>query len=92
MVKKKIKGWKIINGKLERDFVFKDFVQALKFVNKVGKVAEKLNHHPDIIIHSWNKVKLINYTHSVKDLTEKDFILAEKINELWRKNQKLKSI
>ncbi len=66
---------------LLKEFKFDDFKQALDFVNNVGEIAEKLNHHPDISI-SYNKVKIKIYTHKVDGLTEKDFELAEKIDEI----------
>lgn len=77
--------WKIIDDKvIEKTLLFKDFATALSFVNKVGKIAEEENHHPDISIFSWNKVKFSLSTHSVGGLTENDFILAAKIDELAR--------
>ena len=78
-------NWKLIdNLKIEREFVFKNFTSALKFVNKVGKLAEKEKHHPDILIHNYNKVKLTLSTHSAGKVTDKDFELAEKINEIFK--------
>ena len=67
--------------KITRSMVFGDFVEALKFVNKAGKLAEKEGHHPDIFI-SYNKVVLELFTHSIKGLSENDFIVAAKINHL----------
>ena len=52
----------------------------MAFTNKVGDVAEKENHHPDILIHGWNKVRLELSTHAIGGLSENDFILAAKIN------------
>ena len=75
------KGWKIVNGKqLEKEFEFKDFASALKFVNIVGKIAEKEGHHPDIYL-SWGKVKISLWTHAVNGLTENDFIMASKVEK-----------
>lgn len=77
--------WNIIDDKrLEKVLQFKDFASALAFVNSVGKIAETEGHHPDINIFSWNKVKLILFTHSIDGLSENDFILAAKIDELAR--------
>ncbi|MBI2140968.1 4a-hydroxytetrahydrobiopterin dehydratase [Candidatus Woesearchaeota archaeon] len=72
-----------INGAyaIERTFRFKDFAEAMKFVNKVAAVAEEEGHHPDIKI-SWNKVMLQLTTHAIKGLSENDFIMAAKIDEL----------
>ena len=77
----KTKGWKIKKGKLQREFHFKDFKETLKFVNKVGKVAEKEKHHPDIYF-TWGKCTIELYTHSAKKVTKKDFSLASKINKI----------
>jgi len=60
----KVPRWKLNGNKIEREFVFKNFVEALKFVNKVGDLAESEGHHPDIHIH-WNKVNLELWTHSM---------------------------
>jgi 4a-hydroxytetrahydrobiopterin dehydratase len=66
-------------NQIVKQFQFKDFVSALEFVNKTGTLAEEMNHHPDIFIHSWNKVKITISTHSEGGITIKDFQLAEKI-------------
>jgi len=77
--------WKIIDDKaIEKTLQFKDFASALSFVNKVGEIAEKENHHPDIAIFNWNKVKFTLSTHAIDGLSENDFILAAKIDELAR--------
>lgn len=77
-----ISGWMQEEKEISKLFQFKDFVEALAFVNKVGEEAEKLNHHPDIFIHSWNKVKITISTHSEGGITKNDFQLAEKIEGL----------
>jgi 4a-hydroxytetrahydrobiopterin dehydratase len=79
---KKLSGWSYENDQIGKEFKFKDFKSALEFVNKVGDEAEKMNHHPDIFLHSWNKVKLTVSTHSVGGVTEKDFTLAGNIESL----------
>ena len=80
-----IKQWQLlqINGidTIEKKFKFKDFAEAIKFVNKVAAVAEEEGHHPDIKIN-YNKVLLVLSTHAIGGLSENDFILAAKINEL----------
>ena len=78
----KLIDWKLNNQSIEKDFSKKDFKSALAFVNKVGEAAENMDHHPDIFIHSGNKVKFSISTHSEGGLTDKDFILAEKIEHL----------
>ncbi len=78
----KVKGWKAKwKHHIEKDFYFKNFKQALDFTNKVGKIAEKEGHHPDIYL-SWGKVKVITYTHKINGLHENDFILAAKIDRI----------
>lgn len=67
--------------KLKRTFKFPDFKQALTFVNFVGALAEIEGHHPDITIF-YNRVQLELYTHAIKGLSENDFILASKIDQL----------
>jgi len=72
------KGWKIVKGHhIEKEYLFKDFAHALAFTIKVGALAEKADHHPDIAL-SWGKVKITLWTHSVGGLSEKDFHLAHK--------------
>lgn len=74
--------WKIENKKLVKDFEFTDFQEALAFVNQIAKIAEELNHHPDILIHSYNKIRIMIYTHDEDQVTDKDYDLAEKITAL----------
>ncbi len=71
--------WVQDGNQIAKQFQFKDFAGALQFVNKVGAAAESMDHHPDIFIHSWNKVKITVSTHSEGGITIKDFQLAEKI-------------
>jgi 4a-hydroxytetrahydrobiopterin dehydratase len=78
------RGWKVAEGKrLEKQFAFKDFKQALEFTNRVGAVAEAQDHHPDIAL-AWGKVGVTLWTHSVGGLSENDFILAAKVERLPR--------
>jgi 4a-hydroxytetrahydrobiopterin dehydratase len=67
--------------KIHREFVFRNFDEAIQFVNAVAELAESEGHHPDILIE-WNKVTLTNSTHAIKGLSENDFILAAKINQV----------
>jgi 4a-hydroxytetrahydrobiopterin dehydratase len=72
------RGWALNpQGHLERLYTFKDFAQALAFVNKVGAVAEAEGHHPDFYL-SWGKCKVEIWTHKINGLTESDFFLAAK--------------
>jgi 4a-hydroxytetrahydrobiopterin dehydratase len=73
-------GWEIIdNHHLSKTYKFRDFVEALAFVNRVGAIAEAANHHPDIEL-SWGKVVVRTYTHTTNGLTKKDYDLAHKID------------
>ena len=78
---KHVKNWEIINNKLSKEFKFKDFKEALKFVNKISIIAEKENNHPDIYF-TWGKCRIILFTHSINGLSENDFIVASKIDKL----------
>jgi len=77
-----VDNWSFDNNQIHSDYQFKDFKEALVFVNNVGDEAEKMNHHPDIFLHSWNKVKITISTHSEGGVTEKDFKLAAIIDKL----------
>lgn len=77
----KLSGWKFEDNSIRKQFQFKDFIEALSFVNKIGMEAEKMDHHPDILIFEWNKVKITISTHSTGGVTEKDFQLAKKIED-----------
>jgi 4a-hydroxytetrahydrobiopterin dehydratase len=71
-------GWTLVGEeKLEKTYRFKDFKEALLFVNHIGKIAEEEGHHPDIEL-SWGKVKVKLSTHKIKGLSESDFVLAAK--------------
>jgi 4a-hydroxytetrahydrobiopterin dehydratase len=74
-------GWGIETGELVKTFSFKDFREALAFVNRVGEAAESAGHHPDIDIR-YNRVRLSLVTHDAGGLTEKDFNLASGVNNL----------
>ena len=81
-----VSEWAVIDNdtKIEREFAFKDFKGALAFVNAVGAIAEEEGHHPNLFLHSWNKVKITLYTHAISGLSENDFILAAKIDTIKR--------
>ena len=83
---KKVDGWDIIKNDseiyyLEKKFTFKNFLQSQKFVNEVGKISENEGHHPDIIF-GWGYAKINITTHAIKGLSENDFILAAKIDQI----------
>jgi 4a-hydroxytetrahydrobiopterin dehydratase len=72
-------GWILGDGKLIKEYSLSSFSEALAFVVKVGIEAEKLDHHPDILLHSWNKVKIALSTHSANGITDLDINLAKQI-------------
>jgi 4a-hydroxytetrahydrobiopterin dehydratase len=76
-----VPGWELGENKLTRRFKFKNFREAMAFVNRVAELAEDEGHHPDIHI-SWNRVRLDLTTHAIKGLSENDFIMAAKTNDL----------
>ena len=82
---KKVDGWEIIKNEkniylLEKNIIFKNFEESLKFVNEVGKISEEEGHHPDIIF-GWGYAKINITTHAIEGLSENDFILAAKIDK-----------
>ncbi len=76
-------GWSLAGDRIAREFRFRDFREAMSFVNKVAGIAEAEGHHPDIHIR-WNRVRLELYTHAIKGLHENDFIVAAKIDALTK--------
>lgn len=77
-------GWQIVDEqRLQRQFKFDDFAAALAFVNRVGEIAESEQHHPDIQL-GWGKAAIEIWTHSIGGLSEADFILAAKIDQIQR--------
>jgi len=76
-------NWNVVNEHhIVRTFTFPDFKQALAFVNRVGNVAEEQGHHPDILL-TWGKVEITLWTHKIDGLTESDFVMAAKIDQLY---------
>ena len=75
-------GWREEGQELVRDLQFADFAEAMAFVNRVADLAEEANHHPDILVHGWNKVRLTLTTHSEGALTDNDRKMAERIDTL----------
>ncbi|MBI4057213.1 MAG: 4a-hydroxytetrahydrobiopterin dehydratase [Elusimicrobia bacterium] len=78
---KTVKGWERMGNAIEKKFKFKDFVEATAFLVKVGFAAESMDHHPDIT-WSYSRVTLSLTTHSANGLTQKDFDLAQKIDQI----------
>lgn len=76
-----IPNWRKQGMEISRTFQFPDFPAAIQFVNSLARIAEKANHHPGIDIR-WSKVTLTLTTHDAKGLTQKDFELAKKFDQL----------
>ncbi|MGH9488319.1 MAG: 4a-hydroxytetrahydrobiopterin dehydratase [Terriglobales bacterium] len=76
-----VPDWEVVSGHhLRRSFMFPDFASALQYVNAIGGIAEREQHHPDIGL-GWGRVEVSTYTHSINGLSENDFILAAQIDE-----------
>jgi 4a-hydroxytetrahydrobiopterin dehydratase len=73
--------WRRDGGAIVRDFELANFIAAIELVQRVAEQAEAANHHPDILVHGWNKVRLTLSTHSEGGLTQADFELAARIDE-----------
>ncbi len=79
---KELQLWNRDENKINREFVFPNFAAAIGLVNSIAILAEKADHHPDILIYGWNKVRITLSTHDQGGLTELDFMLASQIEEL----------
>ena len=79
-----IPEWKLMHdgGRLRREWKVKDFLTALDFFRHIGKIAEAEDHHPDLHLEGYRNVAIELWTHAVEGLTENDFIMAAKIDEL----------
>jgi 4a-hydroxytetrahydrobiopterin dehydratase len=75
-------AWERTGKLIAREWTLADFAAAIAFVNRVAALAEDAGHHPDILVHGWNKVRLELCTHSAGGLTAADFALAGRIDEL----------
>lgn len=74
-------GWAVASGKLVKTYRFTDFKEALAFIHRVGEVAEEVEHHPDLHLTDYNRVRLETVTHDEGGITERDFLLLEKLKE-----------
>ncbi len=74
--------WRRDGQTIAREWKLEDFAAAIAFVNRVAVAAEAANHHPDIVLHGWNKVRLELSTHSEGGLTQADFDLASRVDAL----------
>ncbi len=78
-----VEGWTVeANKKLQKSFRFKNFVQAVEFVNALTQVAEQEGHHPDLYVR-WGEVRVYLWTHKIDGLTESDFVMAAKIDRVY---------
>ena len=81
-----VPGWKVAEvggvARIQREFSFPDFRSAMDFTVKVGELAEREQHHPDIHL-SWGKVMVETWTHKIRGLHQNDFILAAKVNQIF---------
>jgi 4a-hydroxytetrahydrobiopterin dehydratase len=75
-------SWERQGDEIVRELKFKDFVAAIAFVNRVADAAERANHHPDILVHGWSKVRLSLTNHAAGGLTVADFELARELEAL----------
>lgn len=82
-IEQRVRGeWRREGEAIVRDLQFADFAGAIAFVNEVARVAEEAGHHPDILVHGWNRVRLELSTHSAGGVTESDFALAARVDAL----------
>jgi 4a-hydroxytetrahydrobiopterin dehydratase len=72
--------WRREGDAIVRDWRFADFAAAIAFVERVAELAEDANHHPDILVHGWNRVRLTLSTHSEGGITEADLALAQRVD------------
>ncbi len=79
----RLSGWAVEGSrKLIKSYKFQDFLEPVKFVNAITKVAEEEGHHPDLYV-AWGKVEVYIWTHKIDGLTESDFIMAAKVDRVF---------
>ncbi|MDL1873420.1 4a-hydroxytetrahydrobiopterin dehydratase [Deltaproteobacteria bacterium PRO3] len=81
MMLQEVSGWELRGDRIHKDFRFKNFLQAMDFVNAMARLAEDEGHHPDFCVH-YREVAVTIWTHAIGGLSENDFILAAKIDAL----------
>ena len=79
-----MKDWDIVNNRLTKEFVFKNFAEAVRFINSVADISDARNHHPDIYLHDNRKLTITLYTHNVMAITKKDYNLANAIDNIGK--------
>jgi 4a-hydroxytetrahydrobiopterin dehydratase len=86
---REIPGWQLLNNRaLRREFILKDFMEAVRLIREIARVAEAEDHHPDLHLTGYRRLAIELSTHSIGGLSENDFILAAKINALPREEKK----
>lgn len=81
---KEFKEWKYENNQLEREFLFRNYLEAMDFLNEIKYHVEDLNHHPDFLLHGYNKIKFMLSTHSAGGVTKTDFVLLEYLERKYK--------
>ncbi len=86
------KAWTLYDArsKVKREFIFRDFVTAIKFVNDISIVSESEGHHPNIYIYDYKRVRVELWTHKINGLHQNDFILGIKIDQIYKKYESIK--
>jgi 4a-hydroxytetrahydrobiopterin dehydratase len=83
---RELPDWTLSENQIDKEYKFKNYLEGVEFAYSLGKTAEDENHHPDILI-KWRRVKVMLTTHDIKGLSENDFIMAAKADEIHRKLQ-----
>ena len=78
---KEVPAWALKDGHLYKKFKFRNFVETMEFINKIAEIAENEGHHPDFSVH-YNKIEIELWTHAINGLSENDFIVAAKIDNI----------
>lgn len=76
-------NWLENEKELEKEFEFSNFLEAVEFINKIAPIAESMDHHPDLFLHSYKKLLITLSTHSEGKVTKKDYELAAKIDKMF---------
>lgn len=85
---REVPAWRLLESDppvIERTLELTDFRDALKWTNRIGMLAEEEGHHPNLHIESWNRLRIVLYTHAIGGLHDNDFVVAKKIDELLAK-------
>jgi 4a-hydroxytetrahydrobiopterin dehydratase len=83
---RELPGWTIGENQIDKEFKFSNYLDGVEFAYSLGKTAEEEDHHPDIVI-KWRRVKVTLTTHAIKGLSENDFIMAARAEEIYKKLQ-----